>query len=156
MWEIETVALRIFNAYGPRQSLPASHAPVVPRFLQQVLTGGSVVIFGDGQQTRDYVYVKDVVEALIAAATAVNINRQVINIGSGVETNLNDLVNQMEIVTGRSVNRLYNGEKSGGVPRLVADISRAQALLGFRPQTNLAAGLRLMLQEDERFRRLVG
>ena len=115
-----------------------------------------MVIFGDGQQTRDYVYVKDVVEALIAAATAVNINRQVINIGSGVETNLNDLVNQMEIVTGRSVNRLYNGEKSGGVPRLVADISRAQALLGFRPQTNLAAGLRLMLQEDERFRRLVG
>lgn len=156
LWEIETVALRIFNAYGPRQNLPPSHAPVVPRFLQQVLSGGSVVIFGDGQQTRDYVYVKDVVEALIAAATAVNINRQVINIGSGIETNLNDLVNQMEIVTGRSVNRLYNGEKSGGVPRLVADISRAQTLLGFRPQTNLAAGLRRTLQEDERFRRLVG
>ena len=155
LWAIETVALRIFNAYGPRQSLPVSHAPVIPRFLQQVLTGGSVVIFGDGRQTRDFVYVEDVVAALVAAATAVNVNRQVINIGSGVETSLDALVDQMEAVTGRSVNRIYNGEKSGGVPRLVADVSRAQTLLGFRPLTTLAAGLRRTLQEDERFRRLV-
>ena len=66
LWGIESVALRIFNAYGPRQSLPVSHAPVVPRFLQQALTGGSVVLFGGGEQTRDFVFVDDVVEALVA------------------------------------------------------------------------------------------
>lgn len=155
LWGIETVALRIFNAYGPRQSLPVSHAPVIPRFLQQALTGGSVVIFGDGRQSRDYVYVADVTNALLSAATAVNVNRQVINIGSGVETSLDELVNQIEQVTRRTVNRIYNSEKSGGVPRLVADISRAQSLLGFQPTTSLAAGLRRTLAEDERFSHFV-
>ena len=146
LWQIETVALRIFNAYGPRQSLPASHAPVVPRFLQQSLTGGSVVIFGDGSQTRDFVYVNDVVAALVSAAMARRVNRQIINIGSGVETTINQLVSKIEQAAGCHVNRIYNRDKSGGAPRLVADISRAQQLLGFRPYTRLAAGLRLMVK----------
>ena len=80
LWGLEIVALRVFNAYGPGQSLPVSHAPVVPRFLQQALTGGSIVVFGDGRQTRDYIYVDDVVAALIASATAQGINRSVINL----------------------------------------------------------------------------
>ncbi len=151
LWDIETVALRIFNAYGPGQSLPVSHAPVVPRFLQQILTGGSVVIFGDGRQTRDFVYVTDVVEALLAAATAVNVNRQVINIGSGQETSIDDLVGQMKRVTGQSVNVLYNREKGGGVPRLVADIGAARELLDYRPSVSLAEGLTRTLGEDGRF-----
>ena len=145
LWDIETVALRIFNAYGPRQSLPVSHAPVVPRFLRQARSGGSVVIFGDGSQTRDFVYVDDVVAALVSAATAKNVNRQVINIGSGAETSVAELVDEIERINGRVAKRIYNREKTGGVPRLVADISRAQALLGFRPQTLLAAGLQRMV-----------
>jgi UDP-glucose 4-epimerase len=152
LWQIETVALRIFNAYGPRQSLPLSHAPVVPRFLQQVLTGGSVVIFGNGQQSRDFVYVGDVVDALVSAATATEVNRQVINVGSGAETTVEALVDKIEEITGQAVNRIYNREKPGGVPRLVADISQAQALLRFQPLTTLTNGLRLMLREDRRFR----
>lgn len=152
LWGIETVALRIFNAYGPNQSLPLSHAPVVPRFLQQALTGGSVVLFGDGQQSRDFVYVDDVVDALISSATAGNVNRGIINIGSGVEVSINSLVDHIEQVTGLSVNRIYNPAGAGGVPRLVADISQATALLNFRPQTGLADGIRLMLERDRRFR----
>lgn len=151
LWGMETVALRIFNAYGPRQSLPVSHAPVIPRFLQQALTGGSVVVFGDGEQTRDFVYVTDVVEALVSAATAKGVNRQVINIGSGKETSVVALIEQIEQVTGRYVSRVYNREKVGGVPRLVAEISKAKLLLGFRPYTTLAQGLRLMLEKDGRF-----
>ncbi|MEW5989590.1 MAG: NAD-dependent epimerase/dehydratase family protein [Chloroflexota bacterium] len=150
LWGIETVALRIFNAYGPHQRLPASHPPIVPHILRQALTGGSVVIHGDGRQTRDFVYLDDVVAALVSAATADNVNRQVINVGSGVETTVNDLVDRVERVIGRRVNRLYNREKSGGVARLVANISQAQALLGFRPQVSLADGLRLTLTKDER------
>lgn len=152
LWGLETVALRIFNAYGPNQSLPLSHAPVVPRFIQQALTGGSIVLFGSGQQTRDFVYVDDVLSALVNAATAANVNRSVINIGSGVEVSINELVDEVERVTGRHVNRIYNPDGASGVPRLVSDISRAKALLEFEPRTSLQAGIRLMLDRDERFR----
>ena len=151
LWDIETVALRIFNTYGPNQSLPISHAPVIPRFLHQVLTGGSVVLHGNGKQTRDFVYVTDVVAALISAATAKAVNRQVINVGSGIETSMATLVSEIEQVTGKRANQLTNREKEGGVPRLVADIGRAQQLLGFRPFVSLSEGLQMMLQEDGRF-----
>ncbi|MCA9899190.1 MAG: NAD-dependent epimerase/dehydratase family protein [Ardenticatenaceae bacterium] len=153
LWDIETVALRIFNAYGPNQNLPVSHAPVVPRFLHQAITGGSVVLYGDGQQTRDFVYVTDVVAALVTAATAKAVNRQVINIGSGQETDMAQLVGEIEKATGKRVNLLHNQQKSGGVPRLVADISRAQRLLGFRPFVSLAEGLQRILREDGRFQK---
>lgn len=152
LWHMETVVLRIFNAYGPDQSLPAAHAPVVPRYLRRALTGGSIIIYGDGTQSRDFVYISDVVAALVSAATATGIDRKVINIGSGVETAVNDLIACIEEVNGRSVNRIHNKEKSGGVKRLVADISRARALLGYRPLVSLKKGIQLTLKHDERFR----
>ncbi len=152
LWGLETVALRIFNAYGPGQSLPVSHAPVIPRFLQQALSGGSIIVFGDGRQTRDYVYVDDVVDALAAAATTQGLNHAVINIGRGRETSVNELIDCLERVVGRRVNVITNPEKSGGVPRLAADIERAAELLGFRPQIDLETGLKLILERDERFR----
>lgn len=151
LWGIESVALRIFNAYGPRQSLPVSHAPVVPRFLQQALTGGSVVLFGGGEQTRDFVFVDDVIEALVRAATAEDVNRQIINIGSGEETSIRTLVDEVAAVTGRTINIISNPSKAGGVPRLVADIQLARELLDFEPQTSLSDGLRAMLARDPRF-----
>lgn len=151
LWGIETVALRIFNAYGPGQALPVSHAPVVPRFLYQALTGGSVVIFGDGQQTRDFIYVSDVISALVRAAEARAVNRLVINVGSGQETSVSRLAAQVEEVTGHSLSVLYNQEKSGGVRRLVADIGRARELLGWEPQVSLAQGLAQTLAADSRF-----
>jgi UDP-glucose 4-epimerase len=109
------------------------------------------VLFGNGAQSRDFVYVTDAVDALISAATANKVNRQVINIGSGVETTIDELVTEIEKVTGNSVNRLVNHEKTGGVPRLVADISRARSLLDFQPVISLPEGLERMLQEDKRF-----
>ena len=154
LWGLETVALRIFNAYGPNQSLPVSHAPVVPRFLQQTLTGGSVVLFGQGEQTRDFIYVDDVLEALVRTATADHINRRIINIGSGQETSIRELVDQVSRVAGRQINLISNPSKPGGVPRLVADISRARELLGFEPGISLQDGLRMTLERDPRFQTL--
>ncbi len=151
LWGLETVAMRIFNAYGPGQSLPASHAPVVPRFLQQALTGGSIMIFGNGLQTRDYLFIDDVVEAMVRAATARGIDGAIINIGHGQETTVNELVDQVEKATGRHVNVIRNAEKGGGVARLAADISRAGKLLDFRPQIDLATGLRQTIERDPRF-----
>lgn len=152
LWGIETVALRIFNAYGPRQSLPLSHAPVVPRFLRQALDGGSLVLFGDGNQTRDFIYVSDVVAALVAAAQATDIDREVINIGSGEETTIGHLADLVEKVTGRRINRVRNTAKTGGVQRLVANIGRARRLLNWEPKVTLVQGLTQTLAEDERFR----
>jgi len=151
---IEAVALRIFNAYGPGQALPPAYPPVVPQLLNRTLLGGSLVVYGDGKQTRDYVYVEDVVDALIAAGQKEGLDGEVINIGSGVETSVNDLIALIEEVTGRKAHVLYNEEQSGGVRRLVADVEKAERLLGFRPQKSLSEGLRLTLEEDERFRSL--
>ena len=93
LWNMETVSLRIFNAYGPGQHLPPSHPPVVPHYLRQALRGGTLVAHSNGSQTRDYIYVDDVVSAMVAAATAPNVNGLVINVGSGVETSVKQLVN---------------------------------------------------------------
>lgn len=153
LWKIETVVLRVFNAYGPRQSLPPSHAPVIPRFLKQVIGGGSVVLFGGGKQTRDFVYVDDVVQALASAATAERVNRSIINIGSGQEMSIAQLVERIEKATGREAHRLMNEEEAGGVPRLVADIRLAAELLKWKPRVSLDDGLRRMLAEDERFKK---
>ncbi|MCL5950888.1 MAG: GDP-mannose 4,6-dehydratase [Chloroflexi bacterium] len=153
LWKIETVVLRIFNAYGPHQPLPPSHAPVIPRALRQVLAGGSVVIFGNGRQTRDFVYISDVVSALTAAATAERVNRTKINIGSGQEVSIDDLVYQIERVTKREAHRLANDAEESGVPRLVADIHLAGDMLKWKPRVSLDEGLQKMLAEDERFKR---
>jgi UDP-glucose 4-epimerase len=152
LYKIETVALRIFNTYGPRQPLPPSHAPVIPRFLRQALSGGSLVIFGSGQQSRDFVYIDDVVRALAMAATASRVNRRVINIGSGREVTITQLVEQIERVVGRPVHQILNQDELGGVSRLVADVSLAAELLDWKPQVSLAEGLAAVVANDDRFR----
>jgi UDP-glucose 4-epimerase len=151
LWGIETVALRIFNAYGPGQLTRPAHPPVIPQFLKQALSGGSLVVLGSGEQTRDFVYVDDVVEALVAASSARGIDQRVINIGSGVELSVNALVTMMERVTGGPVNMIRNKDQSGGVSRLCADIALARRLLGFEPQVGLEEGLRKTMQLDPQF-----
>jgi len=152
LYGIETVALRIFNAYGPGQFIPAAHAPVIPQFLKQALGGGSLVVFGDGNQTRDFVYIDDVVEALVAAATAPDVDRHIINVGSGQEVSINQLVEKVARATGRKTESLYSQANDGGVSRLVADISLARRKLGYRPSVDLDEGLKRMLTLDPQFR----
>lgn len=155
LYDIETVSLRIFNAYGPGQFVPVSHAPVIPFFLKQALSGGSVIVFGTGEQTRDFVYIDDVVDALVAAATAAGVNRQVINVGSGQETSVNLLVERIARTVEREVHALHSHADTGGVSRLVADMSRAQELLSFVPKVGIDAGLRLMLENDPQLQELL-
>src|SRR5512141_1055003 len=146
LWGIETVSLRIFNAYGPGQHLPASHPPVVPHYLKQALRNGTLIVHGDGSQTRDYVYVDDVVSALVAAATAPNVNGLVINVGSGTETSLRELIKAVQDVTASSAEVIYSAKTSGGVSRLCADLSLASQKLNYRSSIGLVDGLRLTLK----------
>jgi UDP-glucose 4-epimerase len=142
LWGIDTVTLRVFNAYGPGQQLRASHPPVVPAVLRQALTGGSIIVHGDGRQQRDFVYVDDVVSALTAASTASNVNRLIINIGSGVPTSINDLVAAVGRAIGKDLTPLRVTAESGGVSRLCADLHRAHERLGYTPKTSLNDGIR--------------
>ncbi|NLX08364.1 MAG: NAD-dependent epimerase/dehydratase family protein [Chloroflexi bacterium] len=153
LWDVETVSLRIFNAYGPEQQLPASHPPVITQFLRQALGKGSLVIHGNGMQTRDYVYVDDVVDALVSAATAPNVDRRVINVGSGHETSVNTLVTLIGRVTGKNPHPLYVAGQNAGVSRMCADLTLAKELLGYEPRVFLEDGLRRVLEEDPRFTR---
>ena len=151
LWAIETVSLRIFNAYGPGQPLPLAHPPVIPAFLRQAIKGGSTVIHGDGKQTRDYVFIDDVVDALVASSTAAGVDRRVINVGSGVETSLNELIMNIDTATKRELQPLYVPAQDGGVSRMCADLTVANEILQFTPKVSLADGLRRTLAIDPRF-----
>jgi UDP-glucose 4-epimerase len=151
LWGIETVSLRVFNAYGPGQHLPPSHPPLIPNFLRQATRGGTLVIHGDGNQTRDFVYVKDVVQAMIAAATAPDINQSVINIGSGIETSVREVAQKIITITEGDAEILYTPRNDPGVERLCADITLAKQKLNYNPRFGLEEGLHLTLQEDPRF-----
>jgi len=152
LWGIETVILRVFNAYGPGQHLPPVHAPVIPYFMRQACHNGTLVLHGDGSQTRDYVYVDDVVNGMAAAATAPGINQKIINIGSGNETSVRELVNLILESTGGKPEVVYNPRNEGGPRRMCADLTQAEKLLGYRPEMDLKAGLRNLLELDKRLR----
>ncbi|MFL7812665.1 MAG: NAD-dependent epimerase/dehydratase family protein [Anaerolineales bacterium] len=151
LWGIETVTLRIFNAYGPGQHLPADHPPVIPYYLRQATKGGSLVVHNSGTQTRDFVYLDDVVSALVQAGRASDVDEATVNIGSGREVSILDLVKSVQELTGAKTEAIYNHKASGGVNRMRADITRAELLLGYMPQFTLAEGLARTLELDPRF-----
>ncbi len=151
LWGIETVSLRVFNAYGPGQHLPPSHPPVIPNFLWQAVRNGSIVIHGDGRQTRDYVYVDDVVRAMIAAATAPTVDGLVINVGSGTEVSVRGLARTITELTQSRAEVIYNPRTSSGVDRMCADLTLAREKLGFEPHVPLEEGLQLTMKRDPRF-----
>lgn len=153
LWGIETVSLRVFNAYGPGQHMPPVHAPVIPNFLRQAWKNGTIVVHGDGKQTRDYVYVDDVVNAMCAASTAPGVNQRVINVGSGQETSVRELARLAMQVTGGNPEIVNYSRNEGGLSRLCADISLARRLLNYQPSIPLETGLRLTFERDPRFRK---
>jgi len=146
LYGIETVCLRIFNAYGPGQRVPPVHTPVIPNFLRQAWENGTIVVHGDGNQTRDFVYVDDVVNAMAAAATAPDVNHLTINVGSGSEVSIMELIHEVLEVTGGHPEVLSNPRNEGGLSRICADINLAQEKLGYQPSTPLAEGLTKALE----------
>jgi UDP-glucose 4-epimerase len=149
---IETICLRIFNAYGPGQRIPPSHPPIIPNFIRQSKQNGTLIYHGDGNQTRDYVYVDDVVNALVAASSVTGLDEQVINIGSGTETSVRELANLVIEITGGKPEKVYNPRVGGGVSRMCADVSLAKEKLNFVPLIPLEMGLRLTLERDPQFK----
>jgi UDP-glucose 4-epimerase len=148
------VSLRVFNAFGPHQPLPAAHPPVIPHFLRQASQRGTLVIHGQGEQTRDFVFINDAVEALVAAATAPDIDRLVINIGSGKETSIKDLAQAVMETMNVKTDWMPKEDQDPGPSRMCADIRLARQKLGYQPHFDLREGLKRMIAEDDRFQPL--
>ena len=149
---IETICLRIFNAYGPGQRIPAAHPPIIPNFIRQALQDDTLVFHGDGNQTRDYVFVDDVVNAMVSAGTVEGLDEPVINIGSGTETSVRDLARMLIEITDGEPEEVYNPRIGGGVSRMCADLSLAKEKLDYVPLIPLDKGLRLTIEKDPQFK----
>ena len=140
--KLHGVALRYFNVFGPRQDPLSPYSAAIPRFLAAVARDEPVTIYGDGEQTRDFVHVSNVVEANLLAATTPAASRNVINVGSGRQTSLNRLLDAIGDVTGVRPRRISAAKRAGDVRHSVADLSWAAAIIGYRPTMSLEDGLR--------------
>jgi UDP-glucose 4-epimerase len=140
------VVLRPFNAYGPRSHHEGDSGEVIPRFIVRALAGQSLVVFGDGTQTRDLTHVYDTAAAIARAALAPGVEGETLNVGSGTEYSVNQLAELVLRLTGASGRIEHIEPRPGDVLRLVADSSRAVRLLGHRSTVGLEAGVRDLVE----------
>jgi len=143
-WELyrfEAVALRYFNVFGPRQDPNSHYAAVIPRFSTRMLEGLPPIVYGDGEQTRDFTFVANVVDANWKAATSPNVAGQAFNIGCGLRTSLNQLIGILNKILGTQIKPIYESARQGDVRDSLADIGKARTMLGYFPVVSLEAGL---------------
>tara|TARA_B100000902_G_scaffold399660_1_gene471653 strand:- start:92 stop:1033 length:942 start_codon:yes stop_codon:yes gene_type:complete len=138
---VETVALRYFNVFGPRQDPQSAYAAFIPKFVQGILNGSPLVIDGDGSQSRDFTYIRNVVQANILAAHVEGIAGQVFNIACGVNLSVNDVVDHIRNATKLNGNVSYGEVRAGDVSHSLADIDLAKELMGYRPEITAQEGL---------------
>jgi len=146
IYELETVALRYFNVFGPRQDPTSEYAAVIPRFLTALLEQRRPIVFGDGEQTRDFTYVENVVQANLLAAVAHDAVGAAINIGCGERTSLNSVLQIAGALLGIEVEAEYRDPRPGDVRDSLADITRAKRLLGYIPTVSFSDGLAYTLE----------
>jgi nucleoside-diphosphate-sugar epimerase len=142
VYGLETVSLRYFNVFGPRQDPMSQYSAVIPKFIGAALAGQPPVIFGDGGQSRDFTFVENVVEANLLACRADGASGETINIACGTRVTLNELAGMIGRIVGTDVKPAYQPQRSGDVRHSLADIRKAERILGYRPGTSLEAGLR--------------
>jgi UDP-glucose 4-epimerase len=141
LYGLPTVSLRYFNVFGPRQDPKSQYAAVIPAFIAAVMKGRRPTIYGDGMQTRDFTYVKNVVDANLAACGTDRADGQAINIACGERISLLDLMAQINAILGTSIEPVFAPERPGDVKHSLADIQKAERLLDFRPGVSFAEGL---------------
>jgi UDP-glucose 4-epimerase len=138
---LQSVVLRFFNVYGPRQGMN-DYSGVITRFINRAKQKQHLTIYGDGSQTRDFVNVHDIVEALLASLKSSSANGEVFNIGSGKPTSIADLAKTVLELTGQDLEIRYELPRAGDIKDSYADISKAKRLLGYEPKVTLRDGLK--------------
>jgi nucleoside-diphosphate-sugar epimerase len=141
LYGLETVALRYFNVYGPRQNPDSEYAAVIPRFVRSCLSGEAPHIYGDGEQTRDFTFVADAVQANILASQSPRASGEVVNVAGGRRTSLNELFRVIRATTNATVEPVYEPARQGDVRDSLASLDRARQVLGYAPAVELAEGL---------------
>ena len=142
---LETVSLRYFNIFGPRQDPSSPYSGVLAKFITQMLAGQRPTIFGDGEQSRDFTYIDNAVEANLLACKvpAQQVAGKVFNVATGRRVTLNETFKFLQTLTSYSGSPIYNAERSGDIKHSLADISAAEEHLGYRPRVSFEEGLRL-------------
>lgn len=141
LYKFETVSLRYFNVFGPSQDPYSEYSAVIPKFITKLLAGEKLTIFGDGEQSRDFTYVENIVEANLLALTADGAAGKMMNLGCGARISLNQLIRQLEMIVGVSAQVEYLPARAGDVRDSLADIGLAERLLGYRPAISVEDGL---------------
>ncbi|MGA2094094.1 MAG: SDR family oxidoreductase [Sedimentisphaerales bacterium] len=138
---LETISLRYFNVFGPQQDPASQYAAAIPAFVTSILKGKPPTIYGDGEQSRDFTYVDNVVEANLLAARAEKTGGEVVNIACGEAVTVNEIINMINEITGKKVKPVYTSARKGDVKHSLADITAARKLLGFKPVVSFKDGL---------------
>lgn len=141
LYGLDTVALRYFNVFGPRQDPSSEYAAVIPKFIRLMRDGERPVIYGDGEQSRDFTYIDNVVEANVLAAES-DAAGDVLNVACGDRITINDLVERLNVILGTSLEPRYDDPRPGDVKHSHADISRAREAIGYEPSVPFEGGLR--------------
>jgi nucleoside-diphosphate-sugar epimerase len=142
LFGLETVTIRYFNVFGPRQDPSSPYSGCISLFSSALLEGRRPTIFGDGEQTRDFTYVANVVDGVLRACNAPNVAGEVINVACGFRVSLNQLVQLIDVIVGSNVEPVYEEPRAGDVRDSQADISKAKRLLGYTPLVQIEEGLK--------------
>ncbi|MCL2330249.1 MAG: SDR family oxidoreductase [Phycisphaerae bacterium] len=140
-WSLETISLRYFNVFGPRQDPKSQYAAAIPAFVTAILRDEPPTIFGDGEQTRDFTFIDNVVHANILAANAPKVSGEVINVACADRITVNLIIEQINQLLGKNVKPQYVPERPGDIKHSQADISLAKQLIGYEPVVKFADGL---------------
>jgi len=139
---LETISLRYFNVFGPHQDPTSQYAAAIPAFVTSILKGQQPTVFGDGEQSRDFTYVDNVVEANLLAARAKQTKGEVINIACGQAVTVNQIIDMINELVGSAIEPIYADPRPGDVKHSLADISLAEELIGYKPVVEFRDGLR--------------
>jgi UDP-glucose 4-epimerase len=151
LYGVETVGLRYFNVFGPRQDPKSEYAAVLPRFILWALRGEPLEVHGDGTQSRDFTYVDNVVEANILAGQAPDANGEAFNVGCGDRISLLDIIGMLEASLGRTLERRHTPTRGGDVAHTLADVAKAKRLMGYAPLVGFAEGFRRTVEHFRAF-----
>jgi len=139
---LETISLRYFNVFGPQQDPTSQYAAAIPAFVTSILKGQPPTVYGDGEQSRDFTYIDNVIDANLLAARAKRTNGEVINIACGRAVTVNEIIDMINKLLGKNIKPRYAAPRPGDVKHSLADITAAKKLIGFTPSIQFEDGLR--------------
>jgi len=142
LYKLDTISLRYFNVFGPKQNPDSQYAAVIPLFIKKIMNEQVPIIFGDGTQSRDFTFVENVIEANILAMEAIKGSGEVINIACGKRIELNNLVIMLNKILDKKINPVFTKSRQAEVKHSLADISKAKKILGYRPKISFEEGLK--------------